>query len=53
MIAAGRANKQIASALSISVSTVESHVTRLYLKIGARSRADAAVYALRRSVRRH
>jgi predicted ATPase/DNA-binding CsgD family transcriptional regulator len=52
LIAAGRANKQIAGELSISVSTVEQHVTRLYAKIGARGRADAAVHALRRSTRR-
>ncbi|MGQ0575720.1 MAG: ATP-binding protein [Pseudonocardia sp.] len=51
LIAAGRANKQIAGTLAISVSTVEQHVSRLYVKIGARCRADAAVHALRRSVR--
>lgn len=48
LIAAGRANKQIATSLSISVSTVEQHVTRLYAKIGARGRADATVHALKR-----
>lgn len=52
LIAAGRANKQIASELSISVSTVEQHVTRLYAKIGARGRADATVHALRRGAGR-
>jgi predicted ATPase/DNA-binding NarL/FixJ family response regulator len=52
LIAGGRANKQIASQLSISVSTVEQHVTRIYSKIGARGRADATVHALRRSARR-
>ncbi|GAA3052219.1 LuxR family transcriptional regulator [Pseudonocardia yunnanensis] len=52
LIAGGRANKQIASELSISVSTVEQHVTRIYSKIGARGRADATVHALRRSARR-
>jgi DNA-binding NarL/FixJ family response regulator len=52
LIAGGRANKQIAEQLSISVSTVEQHVTRIYAKIGARGRADATVHALRRSARR-
>jgi DNA-binding CsgD family transcriptional regulator len=52
LIAGGRANKQIAAQLSISVSTVEQHVTRIYAKIGARGRADATVHALRRSARR-
>ena len=52
LIAGGRANKQIAAQLSISVSTVEQHVTRIYAKIGARGRADATVHALRRSAHR-
>lgn len=52
LIAGGRANKQIAAQLAISVSTVEQHVTRIYAKIGARGRADATVHALRRSARR-
>jgi DNA-binding NarL/FixJ family response regulator len=52
LIAGGRANKQIASQLSISLSTVEQHVTRIYSKIGARGRADATVHALRRSAHR-
>jgi DNA-binding NarL/FixJ family response regulator len=52
LIAGGRANKQIAAQLAISVSTVEQHVTRIYSKIGARGRADATVHALRRSARR-
>jgi DNA-binding NarL/FixJ family response regulator len=29
------------------VSTVERHITHLYTKIGARSRADATAFALR------
>jgi DNA-binding CsgD family transcriptional regulator len=50
LIAGGRANKQIAAVLSISVSTVEQHVSRVYAKIGARGRADATAHALRRGV---
>jgi DNA-binding CsgD family transcriptional regulator len=46
-IASGKSNKQIALALSISLSTVERHVSNLYAKIGAQNKADAAAYAYR------
>jgi pimeloyl-ACP methyl ester carboxylesterase/DNA-binding CsgD family transcriptional regulator len=47
LVAAGRANKEIAADLGISLPTVERHIVNLYSKIGARGRADAAVYAVR------
>ena len=47
LIAAGRSNREIAAALSLSVRTVERHITNLYGKIGARGKADATAYALR------
>jgi DNA-binding CsgD family transcriptional regulator/tetratricopeptide (TPR) repeat protein len=47
LIAAGRSNQEIADTLVLSVRTVERHITNLYAKIGARNRADAAMYALR------
>lgn len=50
LVAAGRSNKEIAAALSISEPTVERHITNLYAKIGARSRADATAYALRKGL---
>jgi DNA-binding CsgD family transcriptional regulator len=46
LIASGRNNQEIADTLSISVRTVERHITNSYGKIAARSRADAAVYVL-------
>jgi DNA-binding CsgD family transcriptional regulator len=46
-IASGKSNKQVALALSISVSTVERHISNLYAKIGAHNKADAASYAYR------
>jgi DNA-binding NarL/FixJ family response regulator len=46
-VAAGESNAGIASALGISVHTVERHTANLYRKIGARGRADAAAYAVR------
>lgn len=38
----GLANKEIASALYISVHTVEAHLSRAYRKLGIRSRAALA-----------
>ncbi|MGH3422398.1 MAG: response regulator transcription factor [Streptosporangiaceae bacterium] len=46
-IAAGESNAQIAQLLGLSVNTVERHVTNLYRKIDARSRAHATAYAIR------
>ena len=41
LIASGATNDQIASALEVSVKTVERHVTSVYRKVGAGGRADA------------
>lgn len=41
LIASGATNAEIADELSISVKTVERHVTTTYRKVGARGRADA------------
>ena len=46
LIARGRANKEIAADLDLSVHTVERHLTNLYPKIGCRSRTEAAAFAL-------
>ncbi len=42
LAATGRANKEIARALFISVHTVETHLTRAYAKLGVRSRTQLA-----------
>jgi DNA-binding CsgD family transcriptional regulator len=47
LIAAGQSNQEIAGTLSISVRTVNRHITNLYTKIGARGKADATAYAFR------
>ena len=47
LIAAGCTTQEVAAALVISEGTVERHITNLYAKIGARSRADATAYAFR------
>jgi DNA-binding CsgD family transcriptional regulator len=49
-LATGDSNSEIARALGIAVHTVERHTASLYRKIGARGRADAAAYALRRGL---
>jgi predicted ATPase/DNA-binding NarL/FixJ family response regulator/DNA-binding XRE family transcriptional regulator len=46
LLAAGHSNPEIAAALVISVKTVERHLANTYVKIGARSRVDAANYAV-------
>jgi DNA-binding CsgD family transcriptional regulator len=47
LIAAGRANHEIAAQLSISPNTVLRHVSHILAKTGAENRAAAAVFALR------
>ena len=46
MIARGRTNKQVAASLYLSAKTVGRHVENIYAKIGASSRAAAAVFAM-------
>jgi DNA-binding CsgD family transcriptional regulator len=40
--AAGRSNKQIASDMHLSVRTVESHLQRVYEKLGVSGRRELA-----------
>lgn len=40
LVARGRSNREVAAELFVSVKTVEYHLTRLYLKLGVRSRAE-------------
>ena len=47
LVAAGRSNREVAEELSVSVRTVERHITNLYGKIDARNRADATAFAFR------
>lgn len=41
LLAAGRANKEIARELDVSPNTVKTHVSRLYEKLGAARRTQA------------
>ncbi|NEE03296.1 LuxR C-terminal-related transcriptional regulator [Phytoactinopolyspora halotolerans] len=42
LVAAGRRNREIATDLYVSVRTVEAHLSRIYRKVGVRSRAELA-----------
>ena len=42
LVALGRTNKEIAAELSLSEKTVESHMSRLFGKLGVRSHAEVA-----------
>jgi non-specific serine/threonine protein kinase len=45
-MASGQTTREIASELTIAVSTVDRHITHIYQKIGRRGRAAATAYAL-------
>lgn len=45
LLAAGKANKEIASALTIGEKTVKTHVSNILMKLGVQSRTQAALYA--------
>ena len=46
LIARGQTNKEVAASLHLSAKTVGRHVENIYAKIGANSRAGAAVFAM-------
>jgi DNA-binding CsgD family transcriptional regulator/pimeloyl-ACP methyl ester carboxylesterase len=50
LVAGGGTNAEIAHLLGLSVHTVERHAANLYRKVGARGRADATAYAVRRGL---
>jgi DNA-binding NarL/FixJ family response regulator len=50
LIAAGKTNKEIASALFISEGTVKTHVNSIHEKLGVRDRTEAVMTALRRGI---
>jgi DNA-binding NarL/FixJ family response regulator len=50
LLSEGKSNKEIAALLSISDETVKTHLKRLYDKLGAADRAQAAAIALRQNL---
>ncbi len=47
LLGEGLSNREIAARLFISPKTAEHHVSRIYGKLGVKSRAEAAAYAVR------
>jgi non-specific serine/threonine protein kinase len=47
LVAAGRTNRQIAAALTLSHKTVSRHLDNIFAKLGISSRAAATAYAVR------
>lgn len=43
LVAAGRTNREVAAELVVSVKTVETHLGRVFAKLGVRSRTELAV----------
>jgi DNA-binding CsgD family transcriptional regulator len=46
LVAQGKANKEIASELFISVNTVKVHLAKIFHRIGVASRTEATLYAI-------
>ncbi len=42
LVALGKKNREVAAQLFTSVATVEAHLTRIYRKLGIRSRTELA-----------
>jgi DNA-binding NarL/FixJ family response regulator len=52
LLAIGRSNGDIATALSISLNTAATHVRNILAKTGCANRTEAAAYAMRRNLAR-
>jgi len=48
LISEGYSDKEIAYNLSISARTVQTHVTRIVIKLGARNRPNAVAHYIKR-----
>ena len=53
LLACGLSNRAIAERLAISPRTAEHHVQHIYTKIGASTRAAAAMFAMEHGLLRH
>jgi DNA-binding CsgD family transcriptional regulator len=53
LVALGRTNKEVSSELGLSPKTVEWHLSRLYRRLGVRSRTELSVLLLRSAAGDH
>jgi len=51
-VAKGMSNREVAAEMMLSVKTVQFHLTRVYAKLGLRSRTELAAHAARVTTRR-
>lgn len=50
LLAEGKSNKEVATTLNLSTSTVETHRTRLMQKLDLHSSAEIVLYAVRKKI---
>jgi two-component system NarL family response regulator len=50
LVAKGKSNKEIGSALSLAEGTVKTHLKRIYEKLGVGDRTEAALLAVQRGI---
>lgn len=50
LLVSGASNKEIATALGLSENTIKTHLSRIFDKLGARSRAEVVAIALQRGL---
>jgi DNA-binding NarL/FixJ family response regulator len=50
LVLAGRTNKAIAATVAVSEKTVEFHLTKIYTKIGTRTRMMAGIWAMQHGI---
>ncbi|GAB4424627.1 MAG: response regulator transcription factor [Chloroflexi bacterium OHK40] len=50
LLVGGASNKEIATALGLSENTIKTHLSRIFDKLGARSRAEVVAIALQRGL---
>jgi DNA-binding NarL/FixJ family response regulator len=50
LVASGRTNRQIATALGIAEKTAEVHIQHVMAKVGAHNRAEVAAWAVRQGL---
>ena len=50
LVLAGRTNKSIAAEICVSEKTVEFHLSKIYTKIGTRTRMLAGIWAMQQGI---